>query len=84
MVSLLKLPIRLLDLLERRRRLCEYILININGRALWRKRKLTGKYDVIPPKTDKSDAPDKMCSAISPFVENARGQDQNGQRGSAD
>lgn len=34
MVVLLKLPISLSDRLERRRRLCEYILINRNGRAL--------------------------------------------------
>lgn len=34
MVVLPKLPISLSDRLERRRRLCEYILINRNGRAL--------------------------------------------------
>lgn len=49
-VLLLKLPISLSDPLERRRRrLCEYILINKNGRALRRERKggsIGGKYDV--------------------------------------
>ncbi len=49
LVLLLKLPISLTDLLERRRRLCEYILINKNGRALRRERKgenIGRKYDV--------------------------------------
>lgn len=63
--------------------MCEYILININGKTLGRERergrerKLSEKYDVIPPEKplDKSDAPDRMCSAISPFVWNAGEQD---------